>query len=236
MEDGRHILSNVVSTQIAIHAPYGGVVPELASRHHLENICPVIEKAMADAGVDVRGPGRGGGDAGPGPRGLAARRRAGGQGHRVVHGKPLVPVHHIAGHIEAPFLAHEDVAAARARARRLRRAHEPLRGARRAATTACSAARATTPRARPSTRWPSCWASAIPAGRSSTGSREGANDRAHEFTIAKLKDGSADFSFSGIKTAVLYHVRRAGIAPVAEPATPPRPRSATSSPRSSARW
>ena len=49
--DGRDILSNVVSTQIALHAPYGGVVPELASRHHLENICPVIEKAMADAAM-----------------------------------------------------------------------------------------------------------------------------------------------------------------------------------------
>jgi N6-L-threonylcarbamoyladenine synthase len=46
---------------------------------------------------------------------------------------------------------------------------------------------------------------------------EGANDRAHEFTIAKPKDGSGDFSFSGIKTAVLYHVRRVGLAPAASP-------------------
>ena len=47
---------------------------------------------------------------------------------------------------------------------------------------------------------------------------EGANDRAHDFAIARLKDGSADFSFSGIKTAVLYHVRREGIPPAAGPA------------------
>ena len=46
VEDGRRILSNVVSTQAALHALYGGVVPEVAARHHLENICPVIEKAM----------------------------------------------------------------------------------------------------------------------------------------------------------------------------------------------
>ena len=50
VEDGRKILSNVVSSQAEIHAPYGGVVPEVASRHHIENICPVISKAMTDAG------------------------------------------------------------------------------------------------------------------------------------------------------------------------------------------
>src|SRR4029079_1188819 len=52
VEDGRRILSNVVSTQIAIHARFGGVVPELASRHHLENICPVISRAMSEAGIE----------------------------------------------------------------------------------------------------------------------------------------------------------------------------------------
>ena len=52
MEDGRRILSSVVSTQAALHAPYGGVVPELASRHHLENIVPVIAKAMTEARID----------------------------------------------------------------------------------------------------------------------------------------------------------------------------------------
>ena len=52
VEDGRRIASNVVSSQIEIHAPYGGVVPELASRHHIENICPVIEAAMTEADVD----------------------------------------------------------------------------------------------------------------------------------------------------------------------------------------
>ena len=46
VEDGTRILSSVVSTQAALHAPYGGVVPELASRHHLENICGVVSKAM----------------------------------------------------------------------------------------------------------------------------------------------------------------------------------------------
>jgi N6-L-threonylcarbamoyladenine synthase len=51
VEDGRRILSNVVASQAELHAPYGGVVPELASRHHIETIVPVVEQAMADAGT-----------------------------------------------------------------------------------------------------------------------------------------------------------------------------------------
>src|SRR5438046_9475961 len=51
LTDGRRILSNVVASQDALHAPYGGVVPELASRRHLEVIVPVVERALADAGV-----------------------------------------------------------------------------------------------------------------------------------------------------------------------------------------
>ncbi|HVD78088.1 MAG TPA: tRNA (adenosine(37)-N6)-threonylcarbamoyltransferase complex transferase subunit TsaD, partial [Vicinamibacteria bacterium] len=48
VQDGTRILSSIVSSQAAIHAPFGGVVPELASRHHIENICPVISSAMAE--------------------------------------------------------------------------------------------------------------------------------------------------------------------------------------------
>src|SRR5256886_9157107 len=51
--DDFRILSNVVASQEAVHAPYGGVVPELASRRHLEVIVPVVEKALADAGVGL---------------------------------------------------------------------------------------------------------------------------------------------------------------------------------------
>ena len=63
---------------------------------------------------------------------------------------------------------------------------------------------------------------------------QGANAMAHDFTIARMKDGSADFSFSGIKTAVLYHVRREGIARRQATRAALPPRSATWSPRSSA--
>src|SRR2546426_8709592 len=54
LSDGRRILSSVVASQDDVHAPYGGVVPELASRRHLEVIVPVIRQALAEAGMTLR--------------------------------------------------------------------------------------------------------------------------------------------------------------------------------------
>ena len=53
LADGEHLLANVVDSQIAVHGPYGGVVPELASRKHIENIQPVVERALAAAGITL---------------------------------------------------------------------------------------------------------------------------------------------------------------------------------------
>src|SRR5262249_33699924 len=104
IEDGRRILSNVVSTQTAIHAPYDGVVPELASRHHVENLCPVVEQAMAEAKVDYPELDAVAVTQGPGLVGSLLVGVQAAKAIALVHGKPLVPVHHLAGHIQAPFL------------------------------------------------------------------------------------------------------------------------------------
>lgn len=104
VENGERLLSNVVNSQIDIHAAYGGVVPEVAARSHIEVINPVVDQALAEAGCswdDI--------DAiavtyAPGLVGsllvgsLAARTLA------VVHDKPLYPVHHIEAHVYANFL------------------------------------------------------------------------------------------------------------------------------------
>ena len=223
VEDGRRILSNVVASQVHVHAAYGGVVPELASRHHIEAIAPVVEAAMAEAQTRFEDLAAVAVTQGPGLVGSllvglqaakaialrarqAARPRAPRGGPRR-GGVPRARRHPAAGRS----------------ARRLGRAHEPLRRARGGHTPAARAAPATTRPARPSTRSRSCWGSAIPAARSSTASRASANDRAVEFTVARIKDGRSDFSFSGIKTAVLLHVRREGIPPVADPADVPKP-------------
>lgn len=104
VRDGRVILSSVVSSQIAIHAEYGGVVPEIASRKHLEMITPVITQALREADVDLsaiegvvvtRGPG------------LSGALLVGFSVAKAVAfacGIPFVGVHHIEGHIFASFL------------------------------------------------------------------------------------------------------------------------------------
>jgi N6-L-threonylcarbamoyladenine synthase len=128
------------------------------------------------------------------------------------HGKPLVPVHHIAGHIEAPFLADPDTKLP-ALALVVSGGHTslfdvPARGVYNllARTRDDAAGEAFDKVAK-------LLGLGYPGGPVIDRLSEGANDRAHDFTIARLKDGSADFSFSGIKTAVLYHVRREGVAP-----------------------
>src|SRR3989449_5527412 len=104
LADGRRVLSNVVASQDAIHAPYGGVVPELASRRHLEMIVPVVEKALADSGVrlpDLDGIAV---TQGPGLVGSLLVGCAIAKALAYVHGTPLVPVNHLEGHIYAAFL------------------------------------------------------------------------------------------------------------------------------------
>src|SRR6058998_1005379 len=105
VEDGTRILSSIVSSQAAIHAPFGGVVPELASRHHIENICPVVSGAMAEAGMDYAALDAVAVTQGPGLVGSLLVGVQVAKGIAFVHQKPLVPVHHIAGHLQAPFLA-----------------------------------------------------------------------------------------------------------------------------------
>jgi len=104
VRDGRVILSSVVSSQIAIHAEYGGVVPEIASRKHLEAVSPVISQALQEAGVafsDLRGVvvTRGPGLSGALLVGFSVARAV-----AFACGIPYVGVHHIEGHIFASFL------------------------------------------------------------------------------------------------------------------------------------
>ncbi|NIO05835.1 MAG: tRNA (adenosine(37)-N6)-threonylcarbamoyltransferase complex transferase subunit TsaD [Proteobacteria bacterium] len=109
VEDGKRILSNWVSSQIEVHRKYGGVVPELASRRHIETIIPVtraaLEKARASLddidGIAVtRGPGL----VGSLLVGLSVAKSL-----AYVKGKPLVGVNHIDGHLSAVFLEREDL-------------------------------------------------------------------------------------------------------------------------------
>lgn len=105
IEDGRKILSNVVSTQIEEHKKYGGVVPEIASRRHCENILGVVRKALEDADTDLDGIDAIGVTYAPGLIGALLVGVSFAKGLALAADKPLIPVHHIAGHIAANYLA-----------------------------------------------------------------------------------------------------------------------------------
>jgi N6-L-threonylcarbamoyladenine synthase len=221
VQDGTRILSSIVSSQAAIHAPFGGVVPELASRHHIENICPVISSAMAEAAIEYATLDAVAVTQGPGLVGSLLVGVQAAKGLAYVHGKPLVPVHHIAGHLQAPFLAHPGAVRLPALALVVSGGHTslfevPAEGEFRllGRTRDDAAGEAFDKVAK-------LLGLGYPGGPVIDRLAQGADDRAVEFTVARMKDGTADFSFSGIKTAVLHHVRKNGIAPVSDPARVP---------------
>ncbi len=104
VKNGREVLSNVINTQIDIHTLYGGVVPEIASRKHIENINPVIEKALTDANVTLDDITAIGVTYGPGLVGALLVGVAEAKAIAFATKKPLVGVHHIEGHISANYV------------------------------------------------------------------------------------------------------------------------------------
>lgn len=101
--DGGHILSSIVSSQLE-HGKFGGVVPEVASRHHLELITPVVERSLADAGVDLDGIDQVAVTAGPGLIGALLIGLSAAKAIASSRRLPLVPTDHLHGHVAANFL------------------------------------------------------------------------------------------------------------------------------------
>ena len=98
------ILANVVSSQVKLHAEYGGVVPELATREHLRNLLPVIREALARAGVSIAELDGVAATQGPGlPAALMAGFQAG-QSLAFSTGKPFIGIHHHEAHLYSPWI------------------------------------------------------------------------------------------------------------------------------------
>lgn len=112
VEDGRKVLSNVIFSQIEVHKLYGGVVPEIASRYHIEKISQIVEEALEQSGCSMNDIDAVAATAAPGLIGalLVGLNFAKALAYR--HGKPFIPVHHLRGHIAANYLAHEECAPA----------------------------------------------------------------------------------------------------------------------------
>ena len=107
VRDGRDILSSVISSQIAIHAAYGGVVPEIASRKHLESLAPVVNQALRDAGVGMEALEGVAVTRGPGLSGALLVGFSAAKAIAAARKIPFVGVHHIEGHLFATFLEQE---------------------------------------------------------------------------------------------------------------------------------
>ncbi|NCC01523.1 MAG: tRNA (adenosine(37)-N6)-threonylcarbamoyltransferase complex transferase subunit TsaD [Clostridia bacterium] len=109
VKNGREVLSNVISSQIELHKLYGGVVPEIASRKHIEKINPVIREALSDAGMKLEDMDAIGVTYGPGLVGALLVGVAAAKAISYAKNIPLVGVHHIEGHISANYIENKEL-------------------------------------------------------------------------------------------------------------------------------
>ena len=211
--DGTRVLSSVVASQLEIHGPYGGVVPELASRSHLEAVGPVVAAALEQAqlgwsdldGIAVTH--------GPGLVGSLLVGVSTAKALSFAHGVPLLGVNHLEGHIRSVFLDHPDltfpmlslvVSGGHTSVYLL---PEEGRYELMASTRDDAAGEAFDKVAK-------YLGFGYPGGPVVDRLAASGDDKAFPFSRPKMSDGSLDFSFSGLKTATLLAMRRAGIQPL----------------------
>jgi N6-L-threonylcarbamoyladenine synthase len=207
LADGRRVLSNVVASQDDVHAPYGGVVPELASRRHLEVIVPVVEKALAEAGVTL-------GDLdgiavtyGPGLVGSLLVGCSMAKALAWVHGLPLVGVNHLEGHVYAAFLT-EDPPEYPFLALVVSGGHTALYHASAPLTYRLVGQTRDDAAGEAFDKVAKLLGLGFPGGPIIQRTAERGDPRAIEFPLAQMSDGASDFSFSGVKTSVSLYARR----------------------------
>ncbi|HEY3552896.1 MAG TPA: tRNA (adenosine(37)-N6)-threonylcarbamoyltransferase complex transferase subunit TsaD, partial [Solirubrobacterales bacterium] len=213
--DGPRILSNVISSQAKAHEGFGGVVPEVAARHHLELVEPVVEAALAEAGVTLDDVEAVAATVGPGLIGALLVGISAAKGIAAARRLPFIPVDHLQGHVAANFLEPEPleppflclVASG---------GHTLLAGVRDHAgfellgqTLDDAAGEAFDKSAR-------LLGLGYPGGPLIQKEAESGDPEAFEMPVAMARGPGLDFSFSGLKTAVLYRCRELGPEGVAE--------------------
>lgn len=229
VRDGREILSNVIYSQVKTHTPYGGVVPELASREHLLKIRPVVDQAFNDAGLTLDQIDGIAATAGPGLIGSLLVGLTYAKALAFSKNKPLAAVNHIEGHIysvcfehpgvEFPALAlvvsggHTNLFWIESETGDFRHLKYKLVG-----KTRDDAAGEAYDKVAKLLGLP------YPGGPAIDRLARLGNPDAVSFSIAKISDRSLDFSFSGIKTAVLRLVKAENLEPKGEEASKQDPR------------
>src|SRR5919108_5592531 len=205
--DGRRVLSSVVASQDDVHAPYGGVVPELASRRHIEVIVPVVEKALADAGVRLEDLDGLAVTQGPGLVGSLLVGCSMAKALAWVHGLPLVGVNHLEGHIYAAFLT-DDPPEHPFLALVVSGGHTALYHAPAPLTYRLVGQTRDDAAGEAFDKVAKLLGLGFPGGPIIQKTAERGDPRAIEFPLAQITDGARDFSFSGIKTSVSQYVKR----------------------------
>ncbi len=206
VRDGREILSSVVSSQIAIHAAFGGVVPEIASRKHLESIVPVINQALQEAGIAMEALEGVAVTRGPGLSGALLVGFSAAKAIAAARKIPFVGVHHIEGHLFAPML--EQPVAFPFLALVVSGGHTHLyhvEGFGRYTTlgrTIDDAAGEAYDKCAKIMGMP------YPGGALIDRMAQDGNPAAIRLPRPLLRDGTCNFSFSGLKTAVLQHIQK----------------------------
>jgi N6-L-threonylcarbamoyladenine synthase len=207
--DGATVLSSVISSQAAFHERYGGVVPEVASRHHLELVNSVVEAALDEAGAELASVDAVAVTQGPGLIGALLVGVSTAKALAAAHRLPLIAVDHLHGHVAANFLEPDPIEPpflcliasgghTLLTAVREPRSFEVLGG-----TLDDAAGEAFDKGAR-------LLGLGYPGGPAIQREAEGGDPGAFEFPVAMTRDPGLDFSFSGLKTALVYKVREMG--------------------------
>jgi N6-L-threonylcarbamoyladenine synthase len=205
--DGRRILSSVVASQDDVHAPYGGVVPELASRRHLEVIVPVVERALREANVQLAAIDGIAVTQGPGLVGSLLVGTSLAKSLAWVHGKPLVGVNHLEGHIFAAFLT-DDPPEYPFLALVVSGGHTALYHARGPRDYVLVGQTRDDAAGEAFDKVAKLLGLGFPGGPLVQRAAESGDPTAVPFAPARMTDGGRDFSFSGIKTSVSLYVKR----------------------------
>jgi N6-L-threonylcarbamoyladenine synthase len=206
--DGARILSNVVSSQAAFHERYGGVVPEIASRHHLELVNRVVSAALEEAGTGLAEVDQVAVTQGPGLIGALLVGLSTAKALAAGHRKPLVPVDHLHGHVAANYLEPDPIEPpflcliASGGHTVLAGVRDPSGFEMMGQTLDDAAGEAFDKGAR-------LLGLGYPGGPAIQRAAEAGDQEAFDFPVAMSERG-LDFSFSGLKTALVYKVRDLG--------------------------
>jgi N6-L-threonylcarbamoyladenine synthase len=211
VRDRCHVESSVIASQVAEHGKFGGVVPEIASRMHIEAIGPVIERALEEAGrtlddMDAIAVTRGPGLIGCLLVGLSAAKAIAWQ-----RDLPLLAVHHLEGHIRSCFIETPDIQFP-VLALVVSGGHTSIYRCPEESVYELLARTRDDAAGEAFDKVGKLVGLSYPGGPAIDRISRGANERAYDFPQPKMKDGSLDFSFSGLKTAVRQTVIKAGFA------------------------